>query len=295
MKAIQSRTRAGLSVLSAAILCLATEAIAAEPQGMAVSVVKAKSACFVDSVQLTGHIEAREEVLVRPDVEGLKISKILIEDGATVTSGQPLAQLVRPEWITAGPNNVTVSAPASGLLLRKNLAIGMPASSRGDPLFRIVRDGDLELVVQIALTELAKIKPGQTARIEALDGTELAGTLRLIDPQVDPLTQSSSARIQLRGKSGIRPGMFAKAAIDSARTCGATIPLASILYGAQGSVVQVVRNNHVETKLVKIGPQSGKDVQIQEGLAAGEIVVARAGAFLREGDPVRPVPLEGQK
>ena len=90
MKAIEPRTRAGLSILlGAVVLCLAAEAMAVEPQGMAVSVVKAKSACFVDSVQLTGHIEAREEVLVRPDVEGLKISKILVEDGATVTAGRP--------------------------------------------------------------------------------------------------------------------------------------------------------------------------------------------------------------
>ncbi|WP_040581191.1 efflux RND transporter periplasmic adaptor subunit [Methyloferula stellata] len=290
--------RAGFSIflcLFVSSICLVVQARAAEPQGMAVSTIKAKSACFVDSIQLTGHIEAREEVLVRPDVEGLKISKVLVEDGASVTSGQALAQLVRPEYISAGPNNVTVSAPATGTVLHKTLAIGMPASSRGDPLFRIIRDGDFELVVQVALTEAAKIKPGQTARIEALDGTELAGTVRLIEPQVDPLTQSSSARIQLRSKSGVRLGMFAKASIDTVRVCGATIPLSSILYGPQGSVVQVVRNNHVETKLVKIGPLSGKDAQIQEGLVAGEIVVARAGAFLREGDPVRPVPLEGQK
>ena len=34
---------------------------------------------------------------------------------------------------------------------------------------------------------------------------------------------------------------------------------------------------------------SGGQVEIREGLAEGDIVVARAGATLREGDPVRPV------
>ncbi len=192
---------------------------------------------------------------------------------------------------------MTVSAPASGLLLHKTLAIGQPASSRGDPLFRIVRDGDLELVVQVALTELSKIKPGQTARVEALDGTEFAGTVRSIDPQIDGMTQSASARIQFRNKAGIKLGMFAKASIDAARSCGATIPLSSVFYGSQGStvLVQVVRNNHVETKEIKIGLYYGRDVQIQQGLTSGEIVIARAGAFLRDGDMVRPVPLEAQK
>jgi hypothetical protein len=63
--------------------------------------------------------------------------------------------------------------------------------------------------------------------------------------------------------------------------------MSAILYGPQGSVVQVVRNNRVETRRVRVGLLTGKDVEIREGLAVGDIVVARAGAFLREGDLVR--------
>jgi len=33
----------------------------------------------------------------------------------------------------------------------------------------------------------------------------------------------------------------------------------------------------------------GGQVEIREGVTEGDIVVARAGALLREGDPVRPV------
>ncbi len=65
-----------------------------------------------------------------------------------------------------------------------------------------------------------------------------------------------------------------------------------MLYGAQGSIVQVVRNDRIETKAIKIGLFYGREAQIQEGLAPGEIVVARAGGFLREGDRVGPVLVE---
>ena len=34
---------------------------------------------------------------------------------------------------------------------------------------------------------------------------------------------------------------------------------------------------------------SGGQVEIRDGLNEGDVVVARAGALLREGDPVRPV------
>jgi len=47
---------------------------------------------------------------------------------------------------------------------------------------------------------------------------------------------------------------------------------------------------------VETGLMSGGMVEIRgEGIAEGDIVVARAGALLREGDPVRPVTAEAEK
>ena len=40
---------------------------------------------------------------------------------------------------------------------------------------------------------------------------------------------------------------------------------------------------------------SAGQVEIKEGLTEGDTVVARAGALLREGDPVRPVASAGAK
>jgi hypothetical protein len=54
-------------------------------------------------------------------------------------------------------------------------------------------------------------------------------------------------------------------------------------------VVQVVRRERVETRRVEVGLLSGGLVEVRQGLAEGDVVVARAGALLREGDPVRPV------
>jgi len=54
-------------------------------------------------------------------------------------------------------------------------------------------------------------------------------------------------------------------------------------------VVQVIRRNRVETKRVEIGLMSGGNIEVRDGLNEGDVVVARAGALLREGDPVRPV------
>jgi len=67
------------------------------------------------------------------------------------------------------------------------------------------------------------------------------------------------------------------------------VPLTSVQYSSAGTVVQVIRRNRVETKRVEIGLMSGGNIEVRDGLNEGDVVVARAGALLREGDPVRPV------
>jgi multidrug efflux pump subunit AcrA (membrane-fusion protein) len=62
-----------------------------------------------------------------------------------------------------------------------------------------------------------------------------------------------------------------------------------VQYSSAGTVVQVIRRNRVETKRVEVGLMSGGNIEVRDGLNEGDVVVARAGALLREGDPVRPV------
>ncbi len=88
---------------------------------------------------------------------------------------------------------------------------------------------------------------------------------------------------------GCAPGAFGRARIDVAQRCGTAVPLSAVLYGSGGPVVQVVRDGRVELRRVTVGLMAAGQAEIREGLSEGDMVVARAGAFLREGDRVRPV------
>ena len=48
-------------------------------------------------------------------------------------------------------------------------------------------------------------------------------------------------------------------------------------------------DNKVETRKVTLGLIAGSFVQVREGLRDGDVVVARSGTFLRDGDAVQPV------
>ena len=61
------------------------------------------------------------------------------------------------------------------------------------------------------------------------------------------------------------------------------------MFDAEGTFVQVVRDGHVARRNIETGLICDGLVEVRQGLAAGDIVVAKAGTFLRDGDAVRAV------
>jgi HlyD family secretion protein len=61
------------------------------------------------------------------------------------------------------------------------------------------------------------------------------------------------------------------------------------MYGPAGAYVLAVVEGTVARRTVSLGLTSDGKVEVRQGLAAGALVVAKAGTFLREGDRVRTV------
>jgi HlyD family secretion protein len=261
---------------------------------MAVTVVRATKTCFPDTVRVNGTLVAREEAPVRPEreSEGLHIAEVLVDDGDSVSTGQVLARLTRREG-QAGPTAANIEAPAAGIISRSNARIGALASVAAEPLFHIIVGGEFELDAEVPLVRLSKLAPGQVAHVQVAAVGELVGHVRLVSPQVSATTQMGRVRIAIDKGEKLQAGTFAQATVDGGTSCNASVPLSAVLYGSDGPVVQVVRQDRIETKPVRIGLISGENTEIREGLDEGDVVVVRAGSFLREDDRVRPVPVEG--
>jgi HlyD family secretion protein len=182
-----------------------------------------------------------------------------------------------------------VTAPADGIVSRRMARVGGYAAGAAEPIFRIVAKGEVELDAEVIETRLANVKEGQAARVEVAGLGTISGTVRLVSPEVDKATRLGRVRIFLGDNPGLRVGAFARGVIATANGTGLAVPASGILYGPDGPTVQVVRDNRVETRKVKTGLAGGALVEVREGLEAGDLVVARAGTFLREGDLVRPV------
>ena len=259
----------------------------AAPGEMAVTVVKAKRECFVDTLQVTGVLTPTSEVLVRPDREGLQISQVLVDPGETVSSGQVMARLAPPEGQTG--STIAVQAPTAGLVTARTAVVGTMASARAEPLFRIAAKGEMELLAETTVKSLASIAPDQPAKIGIIGVGELSGKVRMASKAISPTTQLGQVRVFVGSDPRLRVGAFGRASIEVGRRCGPAIPLSAVLYSQGGAVVQVVRDGSVETRRVTVGLLAKGQAEIREGLAEGDVVVVRAGAFVRDGDRIRSI------
>ncbi|AQR60963.1 efflux transporter periplasmic adaptor subunit [Brevundimonas sp. LM2] len=183
-------------------------------------------------------------------------------------------------------NQATVRAPVAGLIIRRSVTRGQIVQP-GTELFRIVRDGRLELDAQVPETELALVRSGMPAAIVADQGGESTGRVRIVTSEVDPATRLGTARIALVGDSGLRPGMFARARIDVGAAPALTVPSDSVVFREGRAGVYVIGDNAaVRFTPVQTGERSGDRVAVTAGLASGQQVVVQGAGFLGEGDQV---------
>lgn len=187
----------------------------------------------------------------------------------------------------------SVSAPVSGLISVRNAKIGAIASGAGQPLFTIEQDGDLELVADVSESDILPVKAGQKAEI-ALAGsaTRVEGEVRLVSPTIDPTTRLGTVHVALEDDAKARSGMYGNAEIVIAEDTGVALPLTAITTSADGTTVRKVENGVVRIVTVETGIQDGDTIQILTGLKPGDEVVAKAGAYVRDGDRIQPVRQE---
>lgn len=267
-----------------------------------VMVARAAKACFSSIARATGYLVARAEAIVTFPLDEYEVAEIFAREGETVVERQPLARIARlPPTGAGGQSNIAAALPASivlkatapGTVIGSVAVIGATAAPRGIPLFRIAIDGLIEADAEISSVHLDRIAVGQEARIELERGREIGGQVRKVASEVDPLTQMGRVRIAIDSDIALRAGRFVRVAIDTGESCGLSVPLAAVLHSTEGTSVQVVRGNRVETVRVRVGITGKDGVEIQAGLREGDVVVAHAGTSLRDGDRVAPDFLEG--
>ncbi len=89
----------------------------------AVTVARVAPADFTATVQATGSLVAREEILVGPEVEGLRVTEVLADEGMRVKKGDVLARLVADTLDAQVAQNDAGQARATAAIAQAKSAI----------------------------------------------------------------------------------------------------------------------------------------------------------------------------
>lgn len=184
-----------------------------------------------------------------------------------------------------------IRAPASGLLLARNVEPGQVVGGGSGVLFRIAKDGEMEMRAMLAEADLAKLAVGHSATVTPVGTTaSFTGKIWQMPPVIDPATRQGAVRIALPYNPAIRPGGFASASLNSGRARAPLLPESAVQSDEKGNYVFIVGpNNKVIRQPVKVGDVSDAGITVLSGLTGSERVVLSAGAFLNEGEAVIPV------
>ncbi|MGL6210113.1 MAG: efflux RND transporter periplasmic adaptor subunit [Paracoccaceae bacterium] len=186
-----------------------------------------------------------------------------------------------------------VVAPVAGRITARNAQLGAVGSAAGAAMFTLIRDDALELRADIAEGDLVRLEVGQTATLRlAGSGNTLTGKIRLVEPTIDNTSRLGSARIAIDDSTKVRSGMFVQAEILVTERETLSVPVTSVGASGRDATVMRVKDGVVELLTVSAGIRDGNWVEVTEGLDKGDLVVTKAGAFVRDGDKINPVPAE---
>jgi membrane fusion protein (multidrug efflux system) len=125
------------------------------------------------------------------------------------------------------------------------------------------------------------------AQSPAYPGATFAGRVASVDSRVDPQTRSVTVRALVPNVDGrLKPGMFLNVRMSRGTADGLVVPEEALL-PEQGNVfVFVVKDGRVSKRAIKTGQRRVGDVQVIDGLVAGELVVVEGTQKLRDGAAV---------
>lgn len=208
-------------------------------------------------------------------------------DAANARVNVAIAQLAEQR---ARTGRLDIRAPAAGLVLTRAVEPGQIVSAGSAVLFRMAKDGEMEMLAQLSEGDLATIRPGNGATVTPVGGTaQFAGRVWQVSPVVDNQTRQGIARIAIPYNPAIRPGGFASATIVSGTGYAPMLPESAVQSDEKGNYVYVVNGrDEVQRRDVKIGQVTDVGVAILNGLNGDERIVASAGAFLTPGQKVKP-------
>ena len=196
-----------------------------------------------------------------------------------------------------------VEAPVSGVTSRALPSEGTLVSGPNVLLTSVVQVDPIWVNFGISDNEAAQLqKEARAGRLQLPRNFEVElrfsdgsvyphkGKLDFADVRVSTQTSTREARAEVPNPNGlVRPGQFVRVVLKGAvRPKAVTVPQRAVLEGPQGKFVYVIdEKGTAQPRPVQVGPWSGDQWLVTEGLQGGERVIVDGVMKIGPGAPVK--------
>ncbi len=202
-----------------------------------------------------------------------------------------------------------IRSPLGGAVSQREVDPGQTVMP-GQTLVEVVDNRQVYVKAKVSESEVRRVRPGQQAavRVDAYADRNFAGRVRDILPAAEVETRMFYVRVQVANPQGnirrgaqlfaptptgqasgrdgtrpLRPGMFARCEITTARFSGTAVPRQAVLREGESASVFVVQGGKARRVQVELGIEQGDLVQAVSGISPGDEVVTSGQHRLRDG------------
>jgi membrane fusion protein (multidrug efflux system) len=181
-----------------------------------------------------------------------------------------------------------VRAPFAGMIAERPVAAGeyVRADTRVATLLAVET---LRLELTVPETDALAVAVGQVVRfhVASVPDATFEGTIRFLGPALRRGTRDLLVEALVPNADGrLRPGMFAVSEVDLGQVDRIAVPRTALRMDDGTAHVFVAQDGRLDERVVRLGPETGDQVVVLEGLSAGERVVAPLDTDVRDGRAV---------
>ena len=184
-----------------------------------------------------------------------------------------------------------IFSPIDGFVAERTADLGEYVSPQ-QKVATIVRINPLRMRIDIPEQAIPEVQVGQSVSVNtsAWPDKQFSGRIARIAPNVSASSRTLTVEAEIENSNGaLKPGQFATVRILQRRPAPAVfVPARAVITDAGVSRVFVIKDGHVEQRVVQTGQSESDLVQIKTGIATGEQVATSNLDRLSDGMAVKP-------
>lgn len=187
----------------------------------------------------------------------------------------------------------SVVAPFDGVITQRNIDIGSLVQAdavNSTFMFTILQSNVIRTQVYVPQDAAAGVAPGIDAviRVPELPDHPFPGKVTRIADALQPGTRTLLVEIDIANPEGVlSPGIYCTAELHIPRkTASVTVPAGAIIFNRDGVQVAVVEGGVAHLRKISIARDRGAEVEVVDGVKAGDRVILNPAVELSDGDRV---------